>query len=1055
MVQSHSVAKFNKTTCIPDTILYSINEKDVRPHLQTLVDNLEITGLLDSGACASILGNQAHKVFLKMGYKLHVDNDTTFSVANGDKLHCMGYMFIPITYNSMTHIIKFFVIPSIVVDVIFGCDFWKTFQLAPGIFDNLELSKAPSSFYSLNVVDNEPVHTIKSFESLSDQQKELANSVVNKFLDISSQRIGLGRTNLIEHIIDTGDALPIKIKQYPLSPEKKDALCKELDRMLELDVVTPSESPWNNPAILVKKSNGDWRFCLDCRKLNSVTKGDSYSIPYIPQILDSLKEAKFLSSIDLSSSFWQIPLSEDSQEKTSFTVPGRGLFKFKVMPFGLCGAPARQQRLMDRLFNQNFCSDITNGRVFCYIDDIVICSSDFETHLILLNRVLDKLKMAKLSINFEKCSFFRKSLRYLGYMVDEFGLRTDPEKVAAVMNFPTPKSAQEVKIFLGTCSWYRRFIRNFSTIAAPLNRLTSKGKNAPKFEWSEQAEVAFNTLKNALVTAPVLAVPNFDKPFKVHCDASAYGVGGMLTQEVDGHEHPIAYVSRSLNKNERNYSATEREALAVIFAVEKFQAYFGSRTVTIITDHASLKWFLNLENPSGRLARWGCRLSQFNFVIEHRKGSDNVVPDSLSRLIKVDVINDQRSSSGKQSIVDDWYDKIFNGCKSNPANFPNFCILNNKLFRFSKCKYQLLSEFDWKEVVHKSDINRILKENHADPTAGHFGVFKTHRRLSLRYFWRGMYKDVVDYVKNCDVCAAYKHTTTATPGLLGKPKVCSRPFQVISADLVGPLPRSRSGFTFLFVVTCCFSKYTMLFPLRRATGAAVVKALENFVFLNHSVPETVIVDNGSQFTGSEFRSLIKRYNIPNLHYTPLYTPQVNLVERYNKTIMTAVAAFVKDNHRSWDENLYKVQFAINSAVNESTGFSPFFLVHGREPVLNGSFYKDTDKDYEVGMPREEYAGNFGILQDIFRQVRENLFQAHAENATHYNLRRRPAKYAVGDIVWKRTYSQSDAEKFFTTKLAPKYEKCRVVKVLSPLVYELVRVADNHPIGTWHIKDFKK
>ncbi|XP_045453466.1 uncharacterized protein LOC123662706 [Melitaea cinxia] len=196
----------------------------------------------------------------------------------------------------------------------------------------------------------------------------------------------------------------------------------------------------------------------------------------------------------------------------------------------------------------------------------------------------------------------------------------------------------------------------------------------------------------------------------------------------------------------------------------------------------------------------------------------------------------------------------------------------------------------------------------------------------------------------------------------------------------------------------------MLFPLRRATGAAVVKALENFVFLNHSVPETVIVDNGSQFTGSEFRNLIKRYNIPNLYYTPLYTPQANLVERYNKTVITAVAAFVKDNHRSWDKNLYKVQFAINSAVNESTGFSPFFLVHGREPVLNGSFYKDTDKDYEVGMPREDYAGNFGILQDIFRQVRENLFQAHAENATHYNLRRRPARYAVGDIVWKKTYT---------------------------------------------------
>lgn len=1033
------------------SVLFAPNKDDIRPYLKFQVLDFEIIGLLDSGACVSILGNNSHEEFIKFGFEFQECIDNSCSVANGIHLKSLGFIFVPVTFKNITQIIKFIVIPSVVTDVILGCDFWKTFNLAQEIFENIDYRNSPKTFIrTCNSIALDQIHTIQSYNNLDNSQKELADLMVKDFQNISTEVIGLGRTSLTKHVINTENATPIRTIQYPLSPEKKKALNEELDKMLELDVVTPSESPWNNPVLLVKKPNGDWRFCLDCRKLNAVTKGDCYAIPYMPQILDSLKEARYLSSIDLSSSFWQIPLeSRDSQDKTSFTVPGRGTFKFKVMPFGLCGAPARQQRLMDSLFGHGFCSDIENGIVYCYIDDIIIASADFKTHLILLKRVLEKLKFAKLSINFEKSKFFRNSIKYLGYVVDEFGLRTDPEKVSAILNFPTPTSAKEVKMFLGTCSWYRRFIRDFSTIAAPLNKLTCTGKNAPSFSWSEDAEQAFLALKNALVTAPVLAVPDFDKPFTVHCDASSFGLGGMLSQNIDGHDHPIAFVSRSLNKAERNYSATEREALAVLFAVEKFEPYLGSRPFKVVTDHSSLKWFTKLENPSGRLARWFCRLSQFNFEIEHRKGTDNVVPDALSRLLRVDQVN---VTDG--SIQDEWYDKILDGCKKHPLNFPNFCIKNNVLYRFSKSKYNLLSEFDWKQVVRKDQRENVIRENHCDPTAAHLGVFKTHRRLCLQYFWPGMHKDVVDFIKNCDTCAAYKPSQKATPGLMGQPKVCQRPFQVLSVDIVGPLPRSRSGFVYILVVTCCFSKFTLIFPMRRATSAEVVKHFEQRVILAHGVPETVIADNGVQFTGSEFRNLLSRYKIPNLHFTPRYTPQVNLVERYNKTIMTAVASYVEDNHRSWDEHLAKIQFAINSAVNESTGFSPFFLVHAREPVISGSFYKDPDKEYIAGIPRDEYAGEFHVLQSVFETVREKLLRAHAENSTHYNLRRRPAKFSVGDVVWKRTFVHSDAEKFKMAKLAPKFEKCRVKKVLSPLVYELERVVDNHPIGSWHIKDLK-
>lgn len=1029
------------------SVLFSPESGDSRPFLKVRLLDLEFCGLLDSGATISLLGNNSHRRLMELGYSLQ-PLEKIVEAANGGNMKVTGVMNLPITFQDKTRVLSLYVVPGATNEVIFGVDFWKSFGIAPEIFDwSVTSAGKPKSF--LNSLSDSPIHTILSYQTLTTSQKALADAMIDRFKQISSEVVGLGRTTLMKHTIDTGDAAPVRTKQYQLSPEKREALQVELDKMLKLGVVAPSESPWNNPVLLVPKAEGEWRFCLDSRKLNAVSKGDAYAVPYIPQILDSLKEARFLSSIDLASSFWQIPLDESSKEKTSFSVPGRGLFRFEVVPFGLCGASSRQQRLMDLLFNTGFADDIIDGMVYVYVDDIVVVSSSLESHLTLLDRVLGKLKYANLTVNFKKCKFFRSSLKYLGFVVDEMGLRTDPDKVRAILDFPVPESAKQVKMFLGTASWYRRFIRDFASIAAPLNALTSTAKKAPKFIWTEEANRAFMKLKESLVSAPVLACPDFDRPFIVHCDASSFGLGGMLTQKFDDAEHPIAYASRSLSKAERNYSATEREALAVIFAIEKFQAYLGSRHFTVVTDHASLKWFMKLENPTGRLVRWGCRLSQFDFHIEHRKGSENVVPDALSRLLKVEVLGNVTDTL----VPDTWYDNILEGLKSHPNNYPNYRMENDKILRFSKAKYTLSEEFEWKEVVRSDQKEAIMAANHGDPTAAHLGTFKTHRRISLHYYWPKMFKDIKEFVERCDVCAAYKSSNRTIPGLMGKPKVCHRPFQVLSVDLVGPLPRSRAGHIFLLVVTCCFSKYTILFPLRRATSALVAGALERGVFLTHGVPETVIADNGVQFTGSEFRKLLENYKVPKTHFTPRYAPQVNLVERYNKTVMTAVSAYVKEDHRSWDVNIPKIQFAINSAVNESTQFSPFFLVHGREPVVDGSLYRSGEGDYEPGMPREEYAGDLGLLRSIFDQVRQHMLKAHRTNAKFYNLRRRDASVKVGDIVWKKTYPLSDAAKFKAAKLCPKYEKCRVKEILSPLVVELENM-QGKTIGSWHIKDLK-
>lgn len=1010
------------------------------------------TGLLDTGSCVTILGDGSHEKLLDMGFQLQVNTTIQFVSAGGEKLDSIGIIYLPIQFRNQTHYLNVYVVPNIKNPLILGIDFWRTFGLFPKHLDAVNFLKDSDSS-AQTFANSVNKATLCSYDNLSDSQKFTADNLISQFHDISYEKKGLGRTSLIQHPIDTGDAAPIRQRYYRMSPEKQGILVDQLDSMLKDDVVEPCESPWSSPVLLTPKKNGELRLCLDSRKLNSITKKDAYNLPYMTEILDNLRDAKYLSSIDLSKSFWQILIREEDRCKTAFYIPSRGTFQFKSMPFGLTNAPATQQRLVDYLFyGPEF-----EQRVFVYVDDVIIVSETFEQHILLLKKVLEKLKFANLTINLEKSQFFRHQLKYLGYVVDINGLHADPEKVDSISKYPTPTNRKEVRRFLGTASWFRRFIPNFSQLASPLNKLTSQSKNAPPFSWSKEADDAFQKLKNLLASAPILACPDYSKPFEVHTDASDYGIGAVLTQVLDGEEKVIAYMSKSLSKQERNYSATEREALAVLSSIEHWRCYLeNGLKFTVFTDHSSLKWFLNLNNPTGRLARWGVRLSAFNFDIKHRKGADNVVPDSLSRSVPVATIDDTtaRPTTPFYKTSDPWFLNIFKGCINSPTSFLNYRLSNGKLFRYMKSINPLTREFEWKEVIPLEHRKDIISQNHCAITSGHFGIFKTYKRISLKYFWPGMHQDVNKFVTSCDICHSYKYPNHATLGTMGRPKDCCRPFQMISIDLVGPLPVTRKQNTFLLVVTCCFSKYCLMFPIRRATAEIICKILEENVFLIHGIPSTVLMDNGRQFISNTMKNLFATYSIPNVYYTPLYTPQVNTVERYNKTIITAVSTFIENDHRSWDTNIPKIQFALNSAVNEVTGFTPSFLVFGRELVNCGSHYNDAAiEDHIIFAPRDAYAENLGCLSKIFDKVQASLIKAHSRNSTNYNLRRKNIDFKVGDIIWKRTFYQSDKDNRFSKKLAPKFIKCRITEKKSNLVYDLEDMMGNK-LGAWHVKDFK-
>jgi hypothetical protein len=354
----------------------------------------------------------------------------------------------------------------------------------------------------------------------------------------------LGRTGLTTHKIDTGNAKPIKLPARRVPLAKKQTIEDEVDKMLEQGVIEPSDSPWSAPVVLVTKRDGSVRFCINFTRLNSITCRDAYPLPRIDETLETLGGARWFNTLDLASSYWQVEMDQADKHKTAFSTH-LGLFHFNVMPFGLTNAPATFERLMDRVLGK-----LRWKKCLCYLDDVIVFGPDFDTTLLNLRLVFTQFRQANLKLKPSKCSLFKTEVAYLGHIVSSEGIQCNPEKTKSIETWPRPETRSEVRSFLGLVGYYRQFVPNFSEIAFPIVRLTRKGVS---FVWSEQCEQAFQKLKQCLVEAPILVFPRPEGRFVLDTDASANGMGAVLSQIQDGQEKVIAYASRSLNPAQRNY----------------------------------------------------------------------------------------------------------------------------------------------------------------------------------------------------------------------------------------------------------------------------------------------------------------------------------------------------------------------------------------------------------------------------------------------------------------------------------------------------------------------
>lgn len=876
----------------------------------------------------------------------------------------------------------------------------------------------------------------------------------------------LGQTNVLSHKIYVSHEVPIRQKPYRASPVKQKIMDDLIQEMLKAGVIEPSSSAWASPVVLIPKKTGGYRFCVDYRKLNLVTQTDAYPIPTIQEILESLTGAVVFSTLDLNSGYWQVRMDGSSTDKTAF-ISRSGLYHFKVMPFGLKNAPASFQRLMEKVLGE------LRGKIcFVYLDDIIIYSASIEQHFLDVQAVLDKLRKAHLTVNMKKTHFFRPSLKFLGHVVSATGIAVDPAKTQAVQEFPVPRNLKELQRFLGMAGWYHRFVPNFSKLADPLNALKRKGA---KFTWTPECQASFDALKQYLVSPPILGHPNLSLPFTVYTDASDVGLGAVLVQRTDsGSEEILAFGSRALNSAERNYSATEKECLAVVWSLEKWRYYLEGRHFTVVTDHSSLIWVFKTQKPSTRLIRWALRLQEFSFSVEYRKGKYNTVPDALSRaptdhikptaLTCAAVMPAQKEDREELPITDDvlWqaqqsdpeimkvYDEILTSGDVDVSKVTRFTIIEDKVFRVVTLPHKI----QYQAYIPENLRTQLLEFFHAHPLSGHLGRFKTYKRIHALAYWPNLSVDVKNFVQNCHTCPLYKPECRRPPGKLEQ-TIVSRPWEMLGVDLMGPLPRSSSNNVHLLVFVDYYSRWVELFPLRTATAETVSRVLIKEILTRWGVPDYLLSDRGSQFVSDLFQTVCRQWGLKH-KMTTAYHPQTNMTERVNRTLKTMISSYVGNHHKHWDKHLHEFRFALNTAVSESTGVTPAEVNLNR--LLRGPLdmlLQPPGSSTPACSPESPVYKKAAEMSQMKNYVDQKLIKAREKQKAHYDKTRRDVLYEEQDRVWMRSHPYSKAEKAFSAKLAPKWQgPYRIVRQLTPLNYEIVLEETGEDLRVTHVSRLK-